>query len=178
MSTIFRCMAMLAAALSFALAPAAATNAAAASCEFRLGFATLHAALPARIGDCVDNEAYNAIGDSLQHAMGGLLVWRHADNWTAFTDGYRTWINGPYGIEERLNTDRFPWEGGGSGASASSTTSVSTSNSCTAVAQSGSVSAVGLNTSTVITGSGSGDTTVLTNHSTSTSSPGVTTTAC
>src|SRR5262249_6675345 len=33
-----------------------------------------------------------------------------ADNWTAFTDGYRTWINGPLGLQERLNTGRFSWE--------------------------------------------------------------------
>ena len=35
---------------------------------------------------------------------------RKADNWTAFTDGYRTWINGPNGLEQRLNTERFEWE--------------------------------------------------------------------
>jgi hypothetical protein len=38
-------------------------------------------------------------------------VWRKADNWTAFTDGYRTWVNGPAGLVRRLNTERFPWEG-------------------------------------------------------------------
>ncbi len=37
-------------------------------------------------------------------------MWRKADNWTAFTDGYRTWINGPNGLEQRLNSERFPWE--------------------------------------------------------------------
>ena len=37
----------------------------------------------------------------------GLLVWRKADNHTAFTDGYRTWVNGPYGLQVRLNTARF-----------------------------------------------------------------------
>ena len=36
-------------------------------------------------------------GDGLQettawHGKGGLMVWRKADNFTAFTDGYRTWI--------------------------------------------------------------------------------------
>jgi hypothetical protein len=39
-----------------------------------------------------------------------LLVWRKADNWTAFTDGYRTWLNGPQGLQQRLNTELFPWE--------------------------------------------------------------------
>ena len=56
------------------------------------------------------NEHYNAIGDSNQQTTGGLLAWRKADNWTAFTDGYRTWINGPNGLEQRLNTERFEWE--------------------------------------------------------------------
>ena len=46
----------------------------------------------------------------LQQTTGGLLVWRKADNWTAFTDGYRTWINGPNGLVQRLNTERFEWE--------------------------------------------------------------------
>jgi len=80
-----------------------------AMCHFQLGFATLHDALPAIVGGCLDDESYGPNGDSAQHTMGGLLVWRKADNWTAFTDGYRTWINGPSGLVQRLNTERFPW---------------------------------------------------------------------
>jgi plastocyanin len=38
-------------------------------------------------------------------------VWRKADNWTAFTDGHQTWLNGPFGLQRRLNTTRFAWEG-------------------------------------------------------------------
>ena len=38
------------------------------------------------------------------------MAWRKADNWTAFTDGYRTWLNGPNGLVQRLNTMRFEWE--------------------------------------------------------------------
>jgi hypothetical protein len=38
------------------------------------------------------------------------MVWRKADNWTAFTDGYRTWLNGPLGLQSRLNTECFSWE--------------------------------------------------------------------
>lgn len=38
------------------------------------------------------------------------MVWRKADNWTAFTDGHRTWINGPNGLQQRLNIERFAWE--------------------------------------------------------------------
>ena len=83
--------------------------AAAGPCRFVLGFATLAAAVPG-VGDCQQNQGYAPNGDALQHTTGGLLVWRKADNWTAFTDGYRTWLNGPQGVQQRLNTERFAWE--------------------------------------------------------------------
>jgi hypothetical protein len=80
-------------------------------CQFVLGFETLHDAIPAVIGNCADDEQHNtANGDALQHTAHGLLVWRKADNFTAFTDGYQTWVNGPNGIQERLNSQRFTWE--------------------------------------------------------------------
>jgi hypothetical protein len=67
--------------------------------------------LPNQVGGCLDSEGHNpANGDALQHTSGGLLVWRKADNWTAFTDGYHTWVNGPRGLQERLNSQRFQWE--------------------------------------------------------------------
>ena len=97
----------------FAL-PAATT---AAECQFILGFATLKALIdaaegPEKVGDCLENQRFNPEnGDALQQTTGGLLVWRKADNWTAFTDGYRTWINGPHGLQARLNTEQFDWEG-------------------------------------------------------------------
>ena len=76
-----------------------------------LGFKTLQGLIGHEtVGGCLENEHYNATGDSVQQTTGGLLVWRKADNWTAFTDGYRTWINGPNGLEQRLNTERFEWE--------------------------------------------------------------------
>lgn len=84
------------------------------SCNFDLGFKTLHDAFPKQVGDCLDNESYNPNnGDALQHTTNGLLNWRKADNWTAFTDGYQTLVNGPCGIEERLNSQRYPWEASG-----------------------------------------------------------------
>ena len=95
-------------ALSF-LAPAAQSQA--AGCAFQLGFATVHDLMPAQVGDCVDDEGHNPDnGDGLQHTTKGLMVWRKADNWTAFTNGYWTWINGPDGLAKRLNTQRFSWE--------------------------------------------------------------------
>ncbi|MHB8619505.1 MAG: hypothetical protein ACYDAG_08040 [Chloroflexota bacterium] len=80
------------------------------ACAFVLGFATLDSLIAQAVGTCRDNQAFGANGDALQYTTGGLLVWRKADNWTAFTDGYHTWINGPKGLEERLNTQRFSWE--------------------------------------------------------------------
>lgn len=80
-------------------------------CHFILGFATFASLIPDRVGTCLDYEGHNPTnGDALQHTTGGLLVWRRADNWTAFTDGYHTWINGPNGLQERLNAQRFSWE--------------------------------------------------------------------
>jgi len=80
------------------------------ACQFALGFKTLHDMDAADVGDCLDSQIYVANGDAQQHTSKGLLVWRKADNWTAFTNGYKTWINGPQGLVSRLNTDHFPWE--------------------------------------------------------------------
>ncbi len=80
-------------------------------CVFQLGFSTLHALMPRIVGDCTGDEIHNpANGDALQPTTHGLLVWRKADNWTAFTDGETTWINGPCGLQSRPNAARFPWE--------------------------------------------------------------------
>lgn len=81
-------------------------------CQFVLGFKVLHDLVPGIVGDCLTDEGHNpANGDGLQQTTKGLLVWRKFDNWTAFTDGYQTWINGPYGLQQRLNAQRFVWEG-------------------------------------------------------------------
>jgi glucose/arabinose dehydrogenase len=104
-------LAILTAVLALASAPGA--SAAADGCQFLLGFKTVHDAIPDVVGDCTDNQAFAANGDAQQHTAQGLLVWRKADNFTAFTDGFRSWVNGPNGIQSRLNTQRFPWEGGG-----------------------------------------------------------------
>ncbi|MCC7103569.1 MAG: hypothetical protein IT307_00365 [Chloroflexi bacterium] len=81
------------------------------SCLFSLGFKTLHDMVPDVVGSCLENERHNPEnGDGLQRTTGGLLVWRKADNWTAFTDGTTTWVNGPLGLQSRPSGDRFPWE--------------------------------------------------------------------
>jgi len=63
-----------------------------AGCQFVLGFKTLHDLDSADIGDCQDNQAFAANGDAQQHTAKGLMAWRKADNWTAFTNGYMTWL--------------------------------------------------------------------------------------
>ena len=104
-------MKRLVALLGFSLFLLLPTSVAAAECQFVLGFMTIRDLIGHDIvGECLENEHYEANGDSLQQTTGGLLVWRKADNWTAFTDGYRTWINGPNGLVQRLNTERFEWE--------------------------------------------------------------------
>lgn len=86
------------------------------SCEFTLGFKVLHDMIPNIVGKCQTNERHNPQnGDGLQETTGidgkgGLLVWRKADNWTAYTDGNHTWVNGPNGLQTRLNIEKFPWE--------------------------------------------------------------------
>jgi len=85
--------------------------AAAAECQFQFGFKVLAEMIPSTVGNCLDNEYHNPNnGDGLQRTEGGLLVWRKADNWTAFTNGHETWINGPMGLQKRLNIERFEWE--------------------------------------------------------------------
>ncbi|HUX86275.1 MAG TPA: hypothetical protein VMW65_04675 [Chloroflexota bacterium] len=95
---------------------AASAPAERANCQFVLGFKALHDKIPTIVGDCLVDEHHNLQNeDGLQETIGptghgGLLVWRKADNWTAFTDGNRTWINGPFGLESRFNAQRFLWE--------------------------------------------------------------------
>ncbi|MGH2371242.1 MAG: hypothetical protein ACRDI2_23960, partial [Chloroflexota bacterium] len=82
-----------------------------AGCQYVLGFLALYQQIPEVMGECLEDETPAPNGDSLQRTANGLAVYRKADNWTAFTDGYRTWVNGPNGIQQRLNTERFQWEG-------------------------------------------------------------------
>ncbi|MGI8422985.1 MAG: S1C family serine protease [Chloroflexota bacterium] len=81
-------------------------------CVFQMGFANLRQSAGAQVvGECLANERFNvANGNAEQPTTSGLMVWRKADNWTAFTNGYETWINGPAGLQSRLNKDRFEWE--------------------------------------------------------------------
>ena len=79
--------------------------------EFQLGFKALADQIPAIAGEPTESEHWGANGDSLQTTTTGLMAWRKADNHTLFTDGNRSWVNGPQGLQSRLNSDRFEWEG-------------------------------------------------------------------
>ena len=87
--------------------------AATSACTYQLGFKALHDLIPQVVGDCVADEYHNPLnGDGLQQSVSGLLVWRKADNWTAFTNGSITWLNGPCGLQTRPNEGPFyAWEG-------------------------------------------------------------------
>src|SRR5688572_27212563 len=91
------------------VSPAAAQE---TPCWFTLGFAVLREMIGTEtVGECLEDERFNpANGNAEQRTTGGLLVWRKADNWTAFTDGFRTWLNEPLGVQQRPNDERFPWE--------------------------------------------------------------------
>ncbi|HEX2988147.1 MAG TPA: hypothetical protein VHS06_08255, partial [Chloroflexota bacterium] len=92
------------------LLPSARAASAAEESSFRLGFKALADQISEVAGQPLENEHYAANGDSLQKTTTGLMVWRKADNWTAFTDGNTTWINGPEGMQSRSNGERFGWE--------------------------------------------------------------------
>ncbi len=100
---------------AFAAVPVAPAQAQGVGCEFVLGFRTLQQLIPDIVGPCLDNVQFNAQGNAIQHTIAhtgalGLLEWRKSDNHTAFTDGFRTWVNGPFGLQTRLNSQRFSWE--------------------------------------------------------------------
>ncbi|HZK66064.1 MAG TPA: hypothetical protein VFD42_00780, partial [Chloroflexota bacterium] len=75
--------------------------------QFTLGFLALANQIPDVAGQPIEDEHYGPNGDSLQQTTTGLMAWRKADNWTAFTNGSRTWVSGPFGVVERANDDRF-----------------------------------------------------------------------
>jgi len=102
---------LLGLALAVSLVPATLqAQSAPPPCQFILGFKALHELDPGDVGDCVDDQGFQPNGDALQHTTKGLMAWRKVDNWTAFTNGAVTWINGPDGLASRPNSDRFPWE--------------------------------------------------------------------
>ncbi|MGH2470338.1 MAG: C39 family peptidase [Chloroflexota bacterium] len=96
--------------VSLAWPAAARASAGPPACSFVLGFKALRVAAASTIGACRDNQQFAANGNAQQLTSKGLLVWRKADNWTAFTNGYMTWIAGPHGLVSRFNDEWFEWE--------------------------------------------------------------------
>ena len=62
------------------------------------------------MGTCVASPVTATNGDTVQPTSAGLVVVRVSDGRVAFTDGVRTWIDGPSGVQRRMNGDRFSWE--------------------------------------------------------------------
>ena len=94
---------------ALAAPPVLAGQRSAADCTFILGFKTLKGLIaaaegPATVGECVENQRFDAHGNAEQRTAGGIMVWRKAGNWTAFSDGYRTWVNqGEDGLAVHIN---------------------------------------------------------------------------
>jgi len=87
-----------------------ATPLAGPGCQITGGFRALRDQVDA-VGDCVEDAHTDAAtGNVLQRTTGGLLVWRPRGSWTGFTDGQRTWVVGPFGLQQRAATQRFDWE--------------------------------------------------------------------
>ncbi|MGE5617648.1 MAG: hypothetical protein ACM3US_00130 [Sphingomonadaceae bacterium] len=79
--------------------------------EFRMGFAALASLISEVVGQPISDEQFNPqTGESSQLTTEGLMVWRKADNVTAFTDGHTTTLQGPFGLQQRPNDTLFAWE--------------------------------------------------------------------
>ncbi len=103
--------------LSGTPAESAALEADDGQCRITLGFASIRELIKQaegsdKVGDCLEDASYDAWGDATQRTTNGLLVWHQSNTWTGFTDGYYTWVNGPLGMEKRLNDERLPGEVG------------------------------------------------------------------
>src|SRR5262249_12277810 len=72
-----------------------------AACQFVMGFKQLHDKIPNVVGDCAEDERWVPERNvTEQRTTRGMLVWRKSDGLTAFTDGYRTWVDGPTGVQQ------------------------------------------------------------------------------
>jgi YD repeat-containing protein len=81
------------------LALTASAPASAADCAFAGGFQAIQQQIPDAVGQCVEPEQVVPSVGAFQQTTRGLMVWREADNATAFSDGLRTWTAGPSGLD-------------------------------------------------------------------------------
>ncbi len=103
--------------LGIALAAGSAPREGGAACALLPETAGLVADLEPRvIGRCAAAPTTSPNGDVTQTTTNGLVVIRRSDGRTAFTDGYRTWVDGSDGVQRRLNGERFDWEAAKPGA--------------------------------------------------------------
>lgn len=80
-------------------------------CHFAPAFTAITTVLSSTIGACLDEATVDRhSGDLIQNTQHGLLVQAHTTRFVSFSDGYHTWIIGPFGLQERLNSERFFWE--------------------------------------------------------------------
>ncbi|HEX2924402.1 MAG TPA: hypothetical protein VHS28_10280 [Chloroflexota bacterium] len=92
-------------------APPAKPQEIGAAAGFIGGFADLAGRIPDVVGKPTEPEHKDPnSGDTVQHTTRGMMVWRKADNWIVFTDGSRTWLMGPQGLQVRDNNQQFSWE--------------------------------------------------------------------
>jgi phosphohistidine phosphatase SixA len=91
----------------------AAPTPSSAACQIVLGMATMRDLVgPATVGECVEDERQNpGNGNAEQRTTNGMLVYRWLDGRLLFSNGDRTWVNGPNGLVDRPNDQRFGWEG-------------------------------------------------------------------
>jgi phosphohistidine phosphatase SixA len=67
---------------------------------------------PDIVGQCRENERQiPGNGNAEQRTTNGVLTYRALDGRLLFSTDSRTWINGPDGLVDRPNHQRFPWEG-------------------------------------------------------------------
>jgi len=82
-----------------------------AGCTFSDGFKVLRDQIGAPVaGECLESPHAVESGDVHQRTTGGLLVWSAVTNLAAFTDGAKTWVSGPEGLQIRPNDRLFEWE--------------------------------------------------------------------
>ncbi|MCL4544889.1 MAG: hypothetical protein M1118_09895 [Chloroflexi bacterium] len=80
-------------------------------CHVAAPFQALDRALSTTAGQCTGAALHDPkSGDLVQHTQHGILVQDKASGFVSFSDGYHTWVDGPRGIQERLNFQRFSWE--------------------------------------------------------------------
>src|SRR5215210_2494138 len=82
-------------------------------CDFGQGFATMRDLVGApTVGECRENERQiPGNGNAEQRTANGILIYRALDGRLLFSTDSRTWINGPEGLIDRPNNERFAWEG-------------------------------------------------------------------